>query len=128
MVDYLACSETFSRDFTGEKSEIRALEKLASYAPNIIITLGGRGLVWKNTNDTGRLGAFSVKAIDTTGAGDVFHGALAACLAQQKTWLASLSYASAAAALCCTKMGARLGIPCHAEVEEFLTRQEGKLF
>ena len=120
LVDYLVCSERFGLDFSGETNEERALEKLSSYAPNLIITLGDRGLVWKNAGGSGRLKAFKVKAVDTTGAGDVFHGALAASLAQGKGWLESLRYASAAGALCCTKIGARLGIPTRKEVEEFL--------
>jgi len=120
LVDYLVCSERFGFDFTGESNEDKALEKLSSYAPNLIITLGNRGLVWKNVGGSGRLETFNVKAVDTTGAGDVFHGALAACLAQKRGWLESLRYASAAGALCCTKIGARLGIPTREEVEKFL--------
>jgi sulfofructose kinase len=123
LVDYLVCSERFGLDFTGETTEDRALEKLGSYAPNVIITVGDRGLVWKNGAGSGRLQTYIVKAVDTTGAGDVFHGALAACLAQEKEWLESLCYASAAGALCCTKIGARLGIPSKEEVEDFLARQ-----
>jgi sulfofructose kinase len=123
LVDYLVCSERFGLDFTGETNEERAIEKLKSYAPNLIITVGDRGLIWKNAGGSGRLEAFKVKAVDTTGAGDVFHGALAACLAQKKEWFESLRYASAAGALCCTKIGARLGIPGKKEVEGFLARQ-----
>jgi sulfofructose kinase len=123
LVDYLVCSESFGLDFSGETNEERALEKLSSYAPNLTITMGERGLVWKNAGGSGRLEAFKVKAVDTTGAGDVFHGALAVCLAQEKGWLESLRYASAAGALCCSKIGARLGIPSKEEVEEFLARQ-----
>jgi sulfofructose kinase len=123
LVDYLVCSERFGLDFTGETNEERAIEKLKSYAPNLIITVGDRGLIWKNAGGSGRLEAFKVKAVDTTGAGDVFHGALAACLAQEKEWFESLRYASAAGALCCTKIGARLGIPGKKEVEGFLARQ-----
>jgi sulfofructose kinase len=123
LVDYLVCSERFGLDFTSETNEERAIEKLKSYAPNLIITVGDKGLVWKNPEGAGRLEAFKVKAVDTTGAGDVFHGALAACLAQEKEWIESLRYASAAGALCCTKIGARLGIPSKEEVEEFLARQ-----
>jgi sulfofructose kinase len=123
LVDYLVCSERFGLDFTGETTEDRALEKLGSYAPNVIITVGDRGLVWKNGAGSGRLQTYKVRAVDTTGAGDVFHGALAACLAQKKEWLESLCYASAAGALCCTKIGARLGIPSKEEVEDFLARQ-----
>ena len=126
LVDYLVCSERFGLDFTGATSPERALEKLVTYAPNVIITLGDRGLLWKKGAGSSRLQAYKVKAVDTTGAGDVFHGTLAACLAQKKNWLESLAYASAAGALCCTKIGARLGIPTKEEVEAFLARQEGK--
>jgi len=124
LVDYLVCSERFGLDFTGEKNEESALEKLSSYAPNLIITLGDRGLVWKNAEGSGRLAAFKVRAVDTTGAGDVFHGALAASLAQEREWLESLRYASAAGALCCTRIGARLGIPSREEIEKLLAGQK----
>ncbi|MDX1775318.1 MAG: PfkB family carbohydrate kinase, partial [Desulfobulbales bacterium] len=126
LVDYLVCSETFGLDFTGESSEERALERLCSYASNAVITLGERGLIWKNAQGSGHVSAYGVKAVDTTGAGDVFHGALAACLARDKEWLASLRYASAAGALCCQKTGARLGIPTREEVEGFLAEHEGQ--
>ena len=122
MVDYLVCSEHFGLDFTGAATEAGALEILNAYAPNVIITLGQRGLVWKNRTGSGSLEAYKINAVDTTGAGDVFHGALAACLAQKKEWLASLRFASAAGGLCCTKIGARLGIPFRKEVEDFLER------
>jgi len=120
LVDYLVCSERFGLDFACEATEDKALEKLADLAPNVIITLGDRGLVWKSSEGSGRLDAFKVKAVDTTGAGDVFHGTLAACLAQNMKWHESLRFASAAGALCCTKIGARLGIPAKKEVEAFL--------
>ena len=127
LVEYLVCSERFGLDFTGAISADRALEKLGTYAPNVIITLGEKGLLWKNRAGSSHLQAYKVKAVDTTGAGDVFHGALAACLAQKKDWLESLGYANAAGALCCTKIGARVGIPTKKEVEAFLARQGGDL-
>jgi sulfofructose kinase len=123
LVDYLVCSESFGLNFTGESDEKRALVKLSRYAPNVIITLGARGLIWQGISGSGHLETYKVRAVDTTGAGDVFHGALAACLARNMEWGASLSYASAAGALCCTKIGARLGIPTKDEVEEFLAGQ-----
>ena len=123
LVDYLVCSESFGLNFTGESTEDKALEKLGSYASNVIITVGDRGLVWKNSEGSGREDTFKITAVDTTGAGDVFHGALAACLAEKREWRQSLAYASAAGALCCTKIGARPGIPTKEEVEEFLAGQ-----
>jgi sulfofructose kinase len=119
LVDYLVCSEKFGLGFSGEKSEERAVEKLSSYAPNVIVTVGDRGLVWKNREGSGRLKAYKVKTVDTTGAGDVFHGILSACLAMKMKWAECLRYASAAGALCCLKTGARLGIPTKNEIEEF---------
>jgi len=123
LVDYLVCSESFGFGFSGESTQERALEKLSAYAPNVVITLGHRGLVWKNAEGSGHVKTFSIKAVDTTGAGDVFHGALAACLAEKREWHESLAFASAAGALCCTRIGARLGIPTREEVEEFLADQ-----
>lgn len=123
LVDYLVCSESFGFGFTGESTEEKALEKLFAYAPNVVITLGHRGLVWKNAEGSGHEKSCSIKAVDTTGAGDVFHGALAACLAEKREWRESLAYASAAGALCCMKIGARLGIPTREEVEEFMASQ-----
>ena len=124
LVDYLVCSEKFGFGFSGEETEEKAVEKLSSYAPNVIITLGERGLVWKNQEDSGRQEPFKVKSVDSTGAGDVFHGVLAACLAQKRNWTDSLRYASAAGALCCTKTGARLGIPTKEQIEEFLASRQ----
>ena len=124
LVDYLVCSDRFGLEFTGESTAERALEKLASNAPNVIITRGDKGLLWKRQAESSSLPAYSVSAVDTTGAGDIFHGALAACLARKKGWHKSLAYASAAAALCCMKMGARPGIPTEWEVENFLEERE----
>ena len=93
------------------------------HAPTIIVTLGERGLIWQRGAATGALPAFVVDVVDTTGAGDAFHGALAAGLAQGKAWEELLRLASAAGALCCTKHGARLGIPTAEEVAALLARK-----
>ena len=113
LVDYLACSEKFALQIAGDIET--GLNKLAEISPAVIITLGERGLVWRRGQEQGVLSAFSVTAIDTTGAGDAFHGALATALAEGKDWLDALKYASAAGALCCTKTGARLGLPTQEE-------------
>jgi sulfofructose kinase len=108
-VDYLVCSEKFACQYAGD--EITALGRLSEFALNVVITLGERGLVWQRGTEQGELTAYPVTAIDTTGAGDAFHGAFAAALAAGMDWQALLRYASAAGALCCTQMGARLGLP-----------------
>lgn len=113
-VDYLVCSEKFAKQFA--KNEQTALKLLSKKAPHVVITLGEKGLIWQSGNHTGNLPAFPVQAIDTTGAGDAFHGAFAAALAQQFSWEDTLKYASATGALCCTKIGARPGLPTFNEV------------
>ena len=55
-------------------------------------------------------------ATDTTGAGDVFHGVLAGCIATGKEWVWSLRCAAAAAALSCTRLGARSAVPFRNEI------------
>ena len=117
-VDYLVCSEKFALAFASNTSN--ALVSLAKIAPNVIITLGERGLIWQRDQERGYLDAFKINAIDTTGAGDAFHGAFTAALTTDMTWLEILQFASAAGALCCTKMGARLGLPLKQELEAFL--------
>jgi sulfofructose kinase len=112
-VDYLACSEKFALQFAGDV-EI-ALTRLSEAAPAVVITLGEKGLLWQRDKEGGAMPAFPVTAIDTTGAGDAFHGAFAAGVALNMEWLELLRYASAAGTLCCTKTGARLGIPSREE-------------
>ena len=115
-VDYLTASETFARQYTGESDPRCALDRLAAAAPVAVITLGGRGLIWKSGEHGGQVPAFSVSAVDTTGAGDVFHGVLAACIAAGKEWDWCLRCASAAAALSTTGLGARSAIPSRQQV------------
>ena len=112
-VDYLVCSEKFARQLTGD-IEI-ALARLAKVSPTVVITLGEKGLIWQRGTESRALSAFPVKAIDTTGAGDAFHGAFAAAVSSHMNWLDILRYASAAGALCCTKIGARSGLPSKKE-------------
>jgi len=120
VVDYLVCSERFANEFTGEKDEKAAVTKLYQFTPSVVITLGERGLVWKNKRSEGALPAFSMNVVDTTGAGDAFHGAFASCIASGCDWEYTLKYSSAVAALCCTKLGARTGIPYMDDIQAFL--------
>lgn len=116
----LAASERFALDFTGEKEPLPALRALARMAPVVIVTMGAEGLFWAAGKEFGKMDAFAVPVVDTTGAGDIFHGALALRTARGAPLRAALRYASAAAALGCGKMGARPSIPRKEDVEKFL--------
>lgn len=119
-VDYLVASERFAHEFTGERDPETAATALLDLAPHVVITLGERGLIWRRGRESGRLPAFPVAAVDTTGAGDAFHGAFAAGVAAHMDWDELLSYASAVGALCCTIQGARPGMPTQEKLDRFL--------
>ncbi len=123
-VDYVVASQKFARECTGREDPQQAALKLGQTGSAVVITLGEAGLVWKNEDGSGRLPAFSIDALDTTGAGDAFHGAFAAGLASGKPWNDLLIYASAVGALCCTGYGARPAIPTAKEVSEFLKKRQ----
>jgi sulfofructose kinase len=122
LVDYTVASEKFSRECTGKDDPKQAALKLSEYSSTVVITLGKKGLVWKNKQGTGALPAFSVDAVDSTGAGDAFHGAFAAGLTSGQSWQKLLRYSSAVGALCCTGYGSRPAIPTAKEVFEFLKK------
>jgi ribokinase len=86
----------------------------------VVATLGSRGsAAW----DAGRLivqPGFHAAVVDTTGAGDTFAGALAASLWQRRPFEEALRRANAAAAISCTRAGARGGMPRAADLDTWL--------
>ena len=98
-------------------------QALALGARFAAVTQGERGVHWIAAGQAGglrHLPAFAVTAVDTLAAGDVFHGAFALMLAEAQAPARALRYASAAAAIKCTRAGGRNGSPTRAEVERFL--------
>ncbi|MCA1476687.1 MULTISPECIES: sugar kinase [Bradyrhizobium] len=99
-----------------------ALKRLAELTPAFLAaTRGPRGTIW--LNQAGALEetpAFPVQAVDTLGAGDVFHGAFVLGLAEGKGLREAMRFAAAAAALKCTRHGGGLAAPQRVEVERFL--------
>jgi sulfofructose kinase len=122
IVDYLVCSEKFALQLKNDEQS--ALNYLATLSPCVVITLGEHGLIWQRGTQTGALPAMTINAIDTTGAGDAFHGAFAAAIAAGFDWLTVLRYASIAGSLCCSKTGARLGLSSKQEHEAVFTRAQ----
>lgn len=83
------------------------------------VTQGHEGVVWRKTGRECRLPAFAVNVVDTTGAGDVFHGAYAFAVARGDDVDRAMRFASSAAALKCTKPDGRSGIPTLDEITDF---------
>ncbi|MFQ5519687.1 MAG: PfkB family carbohydrate kinase, partial [Mariprofundus sp.] len=109
-VNYLVASTKFATQWCDTDDMHRALNQLAGICDHVVITRGEHGLLWNRAGECGEMAAFAVKALDSTGAGDAFHGAFALGLARDMAWLELLRFASAAGALACTKLGARCGI------------------
>ena len=78
---------------------------------NVIITMGGEGAYFKNRENSFLLPAPKVEVQDTTGAGDVFNGALAVALAEGRDWKDAIEFAIKAGSLAVTKMGAQSSAP-----------------
>ena len=116
-IDYFTPNETEAEFYTGikitnEKEAKQATGKLINLGiKKIIITLGEKGLFYSDGKEEIYLKASNVKAIDTTGAGDAFNGALAYSLSVNKTISESLSFANKVAGLSTLKMGAGDAMP-----------------
>ena len=86
----------------------------------VIITLGAQGAYLAARHGRSFVPAFKVKALDTTAAGDVFNGALAVALSEERTLEEAVRFANAAAALSVTRLGAQPSAPRCSEIEDFL--------
>ncbi len=99
----------------------RACEIIREMGPHhVVITLGPRGLVSMEGDRFRELPSYSVDVVDTTGAGDVFHGAFCRGLVLGLSTEDNLRFASATASLKCRRLGGRAGIPTFDEVVAFL--------
>ncbi len=112
-VDYLIGTMDFLKQAIGDITPEEGVRELAArYGCAVAgITLGHRGAVFLSNGRITRSPGFDVEVADTTGAGDVFHGAFIFGLLQNWELEATARFANAAAALKCTEIGARRGIP-----------------
>jgi sulfofructose kinase len=103
-----------------------ALLKIAKLTPSFLAgTRGAQGTIWLDEHQTLRqTPAFPVHTVDTLGAGDVFHGAFALAITENQDLVDALRFASAAAALKCTRFGGAFAAPQRAEVEELLSQSQ----
>ncbi len=126
----LVMNETETEIMTGMKASTQ--EEIASAAETLIkngtevvvITLGARGAYYATRREQQWIKAYPVKPVDTTAAGDVFCGALAAALYHDKKLADAMKFASAAAALSTTRLGAQPSAPTEQEIRKFLSEQE----
>ncbi|MDG2169820.1 MAG: PfkB family carbohydrate kinase [Opitutales bacterium] len=116
-VSHLVASSSFARDLSQSKDLKDWLQCLAEKAPCAAVTCGQQGVHWQDSNGTGgHIKAPSVNAIDTTAAGDIFHGACALALAKGRSFPTSLAWANEVAGVSVTKPGGRSSSPEISEV------------
>lgn len=93
-------------------------------AKTVIITMGEKGVLLSEPERSLHFPPYKIKAADTTAAGDAFAGALAVFLAEGNALEKAVGMASAAGALCATRIGAQPSLPSRAELEKFLNSSE----
>jgi ribokinase len=132
LVDVLTPNEHEATELSGIEvvdtdSARRAAERLRSLGPrDVIVTLGDRGVLWSGPDGHRTFSAYEVTAVDTTGAGDAFNGALAYALSAGRSMPESIDFASRAAALSVTRLGVVAGLPTLAQIEQHGWRTKQK--
>lgn len=129
LATHIVASEPAAERVTGETDLLSAVVALAArYGRDgtfVAVTGGAKGCYWYD-NESGavcHMPAFAVDVVDTLAAGDVFHGAFAWGLAHGGPMDEIMQFASAAAAIKCSRFGGRGGAPMRPEVEMFLSRR-----
>ena len=128
-VTYLVCSHDFAEEFTNKKTDANNKELLIDihkelteyFNTNIIITLEAAGSFTIIDGEYQVIPSISVKALDSTGAGDIFHGAFTYFVANNYSLLDTIKLSSITSAISVTRIGSRYSIPMLSEVLEYDT-------
>jgi ribokinase len=125
LADYLIPSLPFARRFTNQQEPEGAASVLLGYGARAVIqTLGeGGALVLTREGQRFSIPAFAVPVVDTTGAGDSFHGGFLFALGRGYGLKEAVVFASAVAALKCTGLGGQSTLPSFPEVRQFLAER-----
>lgn len=128
MSDILIMNTRFPTMVSGMENVEDALKYFASHGPKVVATtLGTKGTLAVINGKIESFPAYKVDTVDSTSAGDVYHGAFLAAYLRGYDVVQCIKYASAAAAIKCTRTGGRIGIPDHRTVLRFLA-ERGETF
>lgn len=127
LVTYVVCSHDFAEAFSNKKTDIRDFNTLIDiyndlkdfFNTNIIITLEANGSFTVIDGYYKIVPSVKVKAVDSTGAGDIFHGAFAYFIGKGYKLEDAIRYASIAGAISVTRIGSRFSIPYLNEVLDY---------
>lgn len=126
LVTYVVCSKEFAEQVTELKIDydnwdsITAIYKKMEeiFKNKIVVTLESKGCLYKHNDEIKIMPSIQVKAIDSTGAGDIFHGAFTYGIAKNFDYEKVLKYANIAGAISVTRIGGRYSVPTLEEMEE----------
>ncbi len=122
LATHVVASDGAGRLLTGAANAADAARVLASrHGGFVAVTAGADGCWWGDASGITHTPAPRIEAVDTLAAGDVFHAGFAVGLTEGWAMARTIAFASAAAAIKCTRFGGRLGAPTRAEVEAFLS-------
>jgi sulfofructose kinase len=120
-VDHLVVSKRFACGFVKTSDPFEACRELMKRGfKTVVVTIGEHGCICGSDHRIFHFPGFHVKVIDTTGAGDVFHGAFIYGFFKKWSLKKTARFANACAAMNCRKLGGRAGIPSLREVEHFM--------
>jgi sulfofructose kinase len=123
--DCLIVSQRFVHELTGQEDPVQGshefIESNRGRRALTAVTMGDRGCMYATREGVFQQPSFKVDVVDTTGAGDVFHGAFSFGLSRGWPYPKIIGFAAAVSALKCTKLGGRTGIPSYEEATRFLS-------
>lgn len=121
LTDYAIFSAPALREFLPEGNDSERLEKALALGPlHAGVTRGAGGYLWRERGAAGEAPAPKVDVIDTTGAGDAFHGTFTLLLAEGRPTSLAAKAATWAAAEKCTRLGSRSGLPDRKALDAYL--------
>lgn len=127
LVNYLVCSKEFAETVTNMRIDYNDINTLITihqkmeeiFKNNVVITLESKGALFKNNNEIKLMPSIPVKSIDSTGAGDIFHGAFTYGIANGFDYENVIQMSNIAGALSVTKIGGRNSVASIEEMEEY---------
>ncbi|MDD3187768.1 MAG: PfkB family carbohydrate kinase [Bacilli bacterium] len=131
-VKHVVCSKEFAEevtglsvDYTDKKTLVAIYQRMETIFPgNIVITLESNGCLYKINNLIKLMPSLKVSAVDSTGAGDLFHGAFTYGIAKGYDYEAVLKIANIVGALSVRKIGGRFSVPEKEEIKEYYEKFE----
>lgn len=121
LATYAVFSERGLENVSGEGDLEAGLRKVAGQGGTLAaVTAGEKGSYWLESGRLMHCPAEQIEALDTCGAGDVFHGAFAVAMVEQMEMVAAMRFAAATAALKCLRFGGSTGVPERAAVDQLI--------